>query len=117
MIRHLFNVRRRPPRGWAAVLTLALAPGFAAASGHGAAPMRPDPANAQATVPPLEHRSTFGAYRGMTDESVGVWREANDQVGRIGGWRVYAREAEGAAAPPTAPANRPAPGGHRHGTN
>jgi hypothetical protein len=24
---------------------------------------------------------------------VGVWRDANDHVGRIGGWRVYGREA------------------------
>jgi hypothetical protein len=33
---------------------------------------------------------------------VGSWREANDTVNRIGGWRAYAREAKPPESPPPA---------------
>ncbi|RPH65205.1 MAG: hypothetical protein EHM83_06960 [Burkholderiales bacterium] len=56
-------------------------------------PDRPDPLDAQAPVAPLQYRSGFGDYRRLADEPVGSWSEANDRVGRIGGWKVYAREA------------------------
>ena len=46
----------------------------------------------------------------MTDETVGSWREANDNVGRIGGWRTYLREAQQPDAPASAPTTgKPAP--------
>lgn len=47
----------------------------------------------------LTYRSTFDAYQRFTDEKVGSWRDANDTVGRIGGWRSYAKEAREPAAP------------------
>ena len=65
---------------------------------------RPDPLNAQASVPPLLHESAFTQYRRLTDVPVGSWRDANDTVNRIGGWRVYAREAAQSASPPASPA-------------
>jgi len=65
---------------------------------------RPDPLNAQASVPPLVHESAFTQYRRLTDVPVGSWRDANDTVARIGGWRVYAREAAGSASPAASPA-------------
>lgn len=43
---------------------------------------------------PDSYRSVFEGYRGHTDETPVSWREANDAVGRIGGWRAYAREAQ-----------------------
>ena len=55
---------------------------------------RPDPADPSARVPAAEYRSPFADYRPLGDEAVGNWRAANDEVGRIGGWRAYAREAQ-----------------------
>lgn len=60
----------------------------------------------------------FEGYRAFADEPVVSWKEANDNVGRIGGWRAYAREAQGgghahgASAPAASPAAPPsaAPG-------
>jgi len=69
--------------------------------------LRADPLNAQASIPPLLHESAFTQYRRLTDVPVGSWRDANDTVNRIGGWRAYAREAAQPASPPTAvPAGR-----------
>ena len=77
----------------------------------------------------LGFRSTFEAYKPFTDESVGSWKDANDTVGRIGGWRAYAKEARdkepaAAGAPDklrepaqTAPAARPSGGGTPSGTD
>lgn len=55
---------------------------------------RPDPLDPQAKVPALKYESSFGAPRRGADDKPVSWREANDSVGRIGGWRVYAREAQ-----------------------
>ena len=73
-------------------------------------------------------RSALEGYRPFADEQPAPWRASNDTVGRIGGWRAYAREAapgggaDPAAAPaaPTASGTRPATpaanphGGHKH---
>lgn len=77
----------------------------------------PDPLDPQAPVPALHHRSSLAAYPRQAEPAVGEWREANERVHRIGGWRVYAREA---AAPSPAPASAPPPASpstpspHRH---
>ena len=44
--------------------------------------------------PVLVFRSTFVDYQMMTDEPIANWREINDSVGRIGGWRAYLKEAQ-----------------------
>ena len=90
---------------------------------------RPDPLDAAAATTPLVHRSSFNGYKKHDSESPSLaWREANDAVERIGGWRAYAREAAAPAASSPAPAasaaapaaeprsSRPAtpPSGHRH---
>ncbi len=36
----------------------------------------------------------FDKYQNFRDEPVADWREANDRVGEIGGWRTYLREAQ-----------------------
>lgn len=73
-----------------------------------AAPPRPDPADAQAATPALQHRSAFAGYRRLGAESPPLaWRDANDTVERIGGWRAYAREAQAPAPAPAAPAPTP----------
>lgn len=72
---------------------------------------RPNPADPSAPVPAAIYRSAFGGYRPLGEEAVGNWRSANDQVGRIGGWREYARESEGAgASSKTEGASREKPG-------
>ena len=70
---------------------------------------RADPLSAEAGVPAVRHESAFTQYRRLSDVPVGSWRDANDTVGRIGGWRTYAREARTpeAAAPPAGAASTP----------
>ena len=58
-------------------------------------------------VSPLEFRSAFEGYKPYTEEKTIDWTRANDNVGKIGGWREYAREAsqpETAAEPAAIPA-------------
>ena len=40
----------------------------------------------------LSYRSAFTSYEPYQEQKVQSWREANDKVGEIGGWRVYAKE-------------------------
>jgi len=71
---------------------------------------RPDPLDSQATVPALNYQSSFAQNRALSGEKVISWREANDSVARIGGWRVYAREAQqsdAAQAPASVPVAEP----------
>lgn len=68
-------------------------------------PPRPDPLDAKASVPALRYESSFSHYRRLVDEKPVSWRDANDTVTRIGGWRVYTREAQ---QPDLAPAAKPA---------
>lgn len=45
-------------------------------------------------VPPvLSYSSVFTNYHGYREEAVASWQDANDTVGRIGGWRFYLEEA------------------------
>jgi len=49
----------------------------------------------------LRYHSALERYQPYKEQPVQSWRDANDNVGRIGGWRVYAKEAaapEGGAA-------------------
>ena len=84
---------------------------FAAAPGASAqrAPANgmPDPLDPRAEVPPAIHESAFAGYRTAGEEGVGSWREVNEAVNRIGGWRAYAREA---SRPGPAEPARPAGG-------
>jgi hypothetical protein len=59
------------------------------------------PANSAAASRPAlpEYRSAFEGYQPYTDEKMRSWKEANDSVGGIGGWRAYAKEAQESAAP------------------
>ena len=74
-----------------------------------------DPFDATVAVPPVAYRSSFTGYRGLSEQPVGDWRAANDTVGRIGGWKAYAKEAQdpetpSAVTPPTsAEPPQPAP--------
>lgn len=71
----------------------------------------PDPLDARAEVPPASHDSPFAGYRAAGEDGVGSWREVNEAVNRIGGWRAYAREASQPA--PDSPV-QPAPAAPGH---
>lgn len=71
-------------------------------------------AHAAASPPPepvREPPAPFDRYQGWRDTPPADWREANDRVGEIGGWRTYLRE-----SPPEADTGRgqDAPRGHHH---
>ena len=61
---------------------------------------RPTPAT------PQTDRSAFETYQPFTEEKLLPWKDANDTVGHVGGWKAYAREAQGeSVGAPAAPAN------------
>lgn len=55
---------------------------------------RPDPQDAGVSVPRVIYRSSLATYRALSDEKPASWKETNDNVGRVGGWRAYAKEAQ-----------------------
>lgn len=82
---------------------------------------RADPLDAQARVPAVSYASPLASYRRLGDDKPVPWKEANDRVTRIGGWRTYLREAQQPEAPASAPASAPAAApasapaaGHKH---
>ena len=89
----------------AAALSLAA---LAALAESAQPPSRPDPLDAKASVPPVVYRSSLPMVRAADAETPITWREANDNVTRIGGWRSYARESQAAPISPPAPAPAPA---------
>ena len=89
---------KTPPAVWLAWLfTLS-----ATAAAQTPAPVTPTPESNQASLP--VYRSAFEGYRPYTDDKLLNWKDANDTTGRIGGWRVYAKEARPEVKPPAAEA-------------
>jgi hypothetical protein len=74
-----------------------------------------DPLDAKAAVPALVYRSALTGYPRMAQPPAMGWREANDNVTRIGGWRAYAREAQ--QPPASAPAASAPPPHAGHGAH
>ena len=67
----------------------------------------------------LQYSSAIGAYQAYADQQVQSWREANDRVGQIGGWRAYAKEVrtgKPASVKDAAPSSDPHAGHHGGGT-
>jgi hypothetical protein len=73
---------------------------------------RPDPLDARASVPAVEYRSPLSRYQRLGQDKPMPWKDANETVNRIGGWKAYAREAQQPEA--IAPATSPATGDGRH---
>lgn len=90
-------------------LALVAAAAIAQAQGAPARTARADPLDPQARVPAAIHQSPLAGYRRLGDDRRLSWKEANETVNRIGGWRVYAREAQ----QPDPAASAPAHGGHK----
>ena len=77
----------------------------------------PDAANAAASTPSTQYQSPFRDYRPLGKDKLTLWKAANEEVGKIGGWRVYARDArdtketkETSETREPAKAGEPAPG-------
>lgn len=103
-------------------LVTGVAAAFLSAHAQPLARNKPDPLDPKATVPALTYQSSLSQYRMLGDEKPVSWREANDTVARIGGWRVYARQAQqpdavstakpaatDSVASPAGPASSPVP--------
>lgn len=91
---------------WASVLAL-VALGATAASAQPRAEVAPSLA--------LPYRSVFDGYQRFNEQPLASWSQSNATVEKIGGWRVYAKEARqpdtsDSAKKPAAP--NPKPGGH-----
>jgi hypothetical protein len=97
-----FHLRWLMPAAFGAVAVTA------AAQTPPSAARKADPLDASASVPAVAYESAFSRYRRAADERAIPWREANDTVARIGGWRAYAREAQQPEPAPSAPAASPA---------
>jgi hypothetical protein len=69
------------------------------------------PAASASARKPADYKSAFEGYRRFEDQKVQSWRDANDKVGRIGGWQAYAREA--AADEGVSPVPAGDPGQHK----
>lgn len=70
------------------------------------------PAYAQTAAQELDYKSAFEGYQAYSEPEIQNWPKVNDEVGEIGGWRVYAREpydeksSEDKAEPPQADPHR-----------
>ena len=58
-----------------------------------------NPLSPAASVPAVTYQSPFADYRPMVDQKIGNWKDANDNVNRVGGWRTYLKEAQEPDAP------------------
>ncbi len=68
-----------------------------------------------AVAPAVSPASAFDGYRRFEAQPIAPWRDSNDTVGRIGGWKAYAREAQQPASAPEPAAGRTEPThGHAH---
>lgn len=71
--------------------------------------------NTGAAAPTLKYHSVFSQYQGFSEQPVAPWQETNDTVESIGGWQVYAREAQQpdpADMPTATPGNMGMPSDH-----
>ena len=65
------------------------------------------PTNTASVVSPFQYRSVFTHYHLFNEQPVLPWREANDDVEKIGGWRFYAKEASQPDAADTSTKSKP----------
>ncbi len=62
-----------------------------------------DESSAPAPMTRLEYHSVLVQYQPYREQVLIPWRESNDTVAKIGGWRVYAKEARQASEPQAQP--------------
>ena len=57
--------------------------------------------SAKSIAESLQYTSVFKNYQPYSEEEIIPWRQANATVQKIGGWKVYAKEAAQADVAPT----------------
>jgi hypothetical protein len=77
MLKFLYRLAAPSACAWLVLSPTALA----------AEPQSPPAAPAQPAL-----AAPFDQYRNFRDEPVADWRQVNDRVGEVGGWRTYLRE-------------------------
>ena len=86
------------PRAVAVALSVFAVSASAQAPHNHAAMAEATPAAAVTGVPSatnaLRYESVFIRYKSYRGEKTSSWREANETVDRIGGWRAYAKESQ-----------------------
>lgn len=92
---------------WKISFALAALAAASAANAQNAA--RPDPADPRAATKSRPYESAFKDYRPYREAEVARWREANEEMGRLGGHQGHLPQAAGTAKPGPKPA---AGGGH-----
>lgn len=105
-------MKANPGQGWYARVLLCTLAGSAAVAIAQTAAVSAE--NVQDSLPTaLSYDSAMAGYQPYADQPVRSWREANDRVGRIGGWRAYAKEIMTGVPAGTADADKAPPGGHK----
>lgn len=61
--------------------------------------------NQGTAAPRLGYHSVLNDYQAFNEQALTPWQQANELVEKIGGWRVYAKEARQAGSPSEASAN------------
>lgn len=98
-------MKRSLPMAWSAALALTMAPPSVWAQ-----PASPPARDAdRSRDAPAVSRAGLENYRPFTDEKVAPWKQANDLVAKIGGWRAYAKEAQETSGDSPAPAAAQSP--------
>jgi len=87
----------------------------AAAAGNAAAQgvQRPDPSDPSAGTPPVQYRSAFEGYRPYAEVAPGRWREANEEMQRLGGPLGHVPRPPAAGKPAPKPAAHAGHGGSK----
>ena len=85
------------------------------ATGVAQAQVAKSPESMAAGVAGLAYSSVLENYQPYSTQQVQAWRESNDNVGRIGGWRAYAKEIGQTDDGKSPKAEAGTPAGHREG--
>lgn len=97
-----------PPKATAKLIKAALGAALVLV----AAPALTQSANPPQALTGLRYESIFDTYRPYLDAPLKSWRETNDDVGKIGGWRSYAKQMAADEASPDQPAASDPHAGH-----
>lgn len=89
-MKRLFTLQKR----WMALIVAALIVyGNQANAKNSADKQRLDPSDGRLTVATLIYASPLKNYHAFIDQEVAPWKGSNDNTARVGGWRVYAKQA------------------------
>jgi hypothetical protein len=96
-----FNIHRGSPSNCRAAFFALVSLTSLSSIAHAQTTPAAAPSMKQAPAEAPVFRSAFEGYKPYTDDGAPEWKKANDAVGQIGGWRAYAREAQGNQASET----------------